>query len=154
MGYSPSLDVPHYEGASAAYSTAPVDPYSTGADVEMTLPHPDESLYRRGDGLCRGYTSPLVVSPQESTLPLISSGVRSLLPHSSGTLATAPANPHSFGAEVDTHHTQFGNSLGSALDTSKQGELTARLMMMRSQHIYSLPKFQLKITIASPKRRL
>jgi hypothetical protein len=93
MGYSPSLYMPRYKGASGAFATVPVDPYSTGADVEMSLPPPDESLHRRDNGPRRGYASSLVASPQLSTLQLISSVVRSSLPHSSGTLATAPANP-------------------------------------------------------------
>jgi hypothetical protein len=117
--------VPHYKGASAAYSTAPVDPYSTGADVEMTLPPPDESVHRRDDGLHSGHTSPLVPTP-----PLVSSGVHSSLQHSSGAFATAPVSLYSYGADAETRRTQRRNSLPDSRD--KQGELAVQLAMIGS----------------------
>jgi hypothetical protein len=122
------MDFPHYEAAPGVFATATAKPYSTGADVEMTFPSPDESLHRRDDGLHSGHTSPLVPTP-----PLLSSGVHSSLPRSSGAFATAPVSLYSYGADVDTRRTQPRNLLDSAPDTSKEGELTiVRMIMMRS----------------------
>jgi hypothetical protein len=105
-GYSPSLAVPHYHGASASGTSAAVstDPYAH-------FPAPDNSFWGRHVDLGHGETFPQVPTPP--------------LPRSSGAFATTSANPYPHGAYDDSRCTQLGNSFYSAADRVKRGEFIA-----------------------------
>ncbi|KAF8194619.1 hypothetical protein BJ912DRAFT_958872, partial [Pholiota molesta] len=96
-GYSPSLDVPHYQGDSASGTPATVstDPYAH-------FPAPDNSFWGRHVDRGRGDTLPQVPTPP--------------LPRSSGASATTSANPYPHGAYDDSRRPQLGNSFDSAPD--------------------------------------
>jgi hypothetical protein len=106
-GYSPSSDIPRYDGTSGAFET-----YADG------LPPSDEPFYGQNLDLGRDAT--------------LSQASTASLSHSSRALPTTGANPYPHGAYVDRRRKQPGNLLDSAPDRIEQGELAVQLAMIES----------------------